>query len=135
MAISSLCDDIDIKREHALKSLVIYFNEDPHLLFKEYLTSSTEDERLRSTAATVMGIYTIRRMPEDVGVVIEGTVMNNLGSVIMAFIVLFGLIYALDLSYPNDLKYTFEFCQKILMNLDGLRLSTKMQQMKLKMLA
>ncbi|KAL4006538.1 RNA-binding protein 26 [Sarotherodon galilaeus] len=139
MAISSLCDDIDIKREHTLKSLVIYFNEDPDLLFKEYLTSSTEDERLRSTAATVMGIYTIRREgvqePEDVGVVIEGTtVMNNLGSVIMAFIILFGLIYALDLSYPNDLKYTFEFCQ-ILMNLDGQRLSTKMQQMKLKMFA
>nr|XP_024662065.1 uncharacterized protein LOC112436579 [Maylandia zebra] len=53
MAISSLYDDIDIKREHTLKSLVIYFNEDPDLLFKEYLTSSTEDERLRSTAATV----------------------------------------------------------------------------------
>uniref|UniRef100_A0AAX7SNG5 Uncharacterized protein n=1 Tax=Astatotilapia calliptera TaxID=8154 RepID=A0AAX7SNG5_ASTCA len=128
MAISSLCDDIDIKREHTLKSLVVYFNEDPDLLFKEYLTS-TEDEWLRSTAATVMGIYTIRREgvqePEDVAVVIEGTtVMNNLGSVIMAFIVLFGLIYALDLSYPNDLKYTFEFCQKILMNLDGQRLST-----------
>ncbi|XP_039889832.1 uncharacterized protein LOC120734850 isoform X2 [Simochromis diagramma] len=129
MAISSLCDDIDIKREHTLKSLVIYFNEDPDLLFKEYLTSSTEDERLRSTAATVMGIYTIRREgiqePEDVAVVIEGTtVMNNLGSVIMAFIVLFGLIHALDLSYPNDLKYTFELCQKNLMNLDGQRLST-----------
>lgn len=61
--------------------------------------------------------------------------MNNLGSVIMAFIVLFGLIYALDLSYPNDHKYTFEFCQKILMNLDGQRLSTKMQQMKMKMFA
>nr|XP_024660671.1 uncharacterized protein LOC112435892 [Maylandia zebra] len=140
MAISSLYDDIDIKREHTLKSLVIYFNEDPDLLFKEYLTSSTEDERLRSTAATVMGIYTIRREgiqePEDVGVVTEGTtVMNNLGSVIMAFIVLFGLIYALDLSYPNDHKYTFEFCQKILMNLDGQRLSTKMQQMKMKMFA
>ncbi|CAI5657231.1 unnamed protein product [Oreochromis niloticus] len=140
MAISSLCDDIDIKREHTLKSLVIYFNEDSDLLFKEYLTSSTEDERLRSTATTVMGIYTIRREgiqePDDVGVVIEGTtVMNNLGSVIMAFIVLFGLIYALDLSYPNDLKYTFKFCQKILMNLDGQRLSTKMQQMKLKMFA
>ncbi|XP_039467486.1 uncharacterized protein LOC120439999 isoform X1 [Oreochromis aureus] len=136
----SECDDIDIKREHTLKSLVIYFNEDPDLLFKEYLTSSNEDERLRSTAAAVTGIYSIRREgvqePEDVGVVIEGTtVMNNLGSVIMAFIVLFGLIYALDLSYPNDHKHTFEFCQKILMNLDGQRFSTKMQQMKMKMFA
>uniref|UniRef100_A0AAZ1X1T1 Uncharacterized protein n=1 Tax=Oreochromis aureus TaxID=47969 RepID=A0AAZ1X1T1_OREAU len=83
---------------------------------KLHLQTSTEDERLRSTAATVMGIYTITREgiqePEDVGVVIEGTtVMNSLGSVIMAFIVFFGLIYALDLSYPNDHKYTLEFCQ------------------------
>uniref|UniRef100_A0A3Q4H0T0 Uncharacterized protein n=1 Tax=Neolamprologus brichardi TaxID=32507 RepID=A0A3Q4H0T0_NEOBR len=70
---------------------------------------------------TVMGIYTITREgiqePEDVGVVIDGaTVMNNLGSVF------FGLIYALDLSYPNDHKYTLE-------------LSAKMQKMKMKMFA
>ena len=45
----------------------------------------------------------------------------------MAFIMLFGLIYALDLSFPDKLKYTFEFDQKILMNLDGHRLNKKIQ--------
>ncbi|KAL4008146.1 hypothetical protein ACER0C_001998 [Sarotherodon galilaeus] len=93
----SECDDIDIKREHTLKSLVIYFNEDSDLLFKEYLVPNCHEIREIGPA--------------------------------------FGLIYALDLSYPNDLKYTFEFCQKILMNLDGQRLSAKMQQMKMKMFA
>lgn len=93
----------------------LFLNQD---IFSVFQTSSTEDEQLRSTAATVMGIYTTTsegiQEPKDVGVVIEGTtVMNNLGSVIMAFIVFFGLIYALELSYPNDHNYTLEFCQKI----------------------
>lgn len=76
----------------------------------------------RDITTTVMGIYTVRRdgheEPEDVGVVIEGIkVLNNLGSVTTGSIVLFGLIYALDLAFPKNLKYTFEFFQK------GLRLS------------
>ncbi|XP_041826561.1 uncharacterized protein LOC121650870 [Melanotaenia boesemani] len=140
MAINDLCDDIDIRRERILKSLMIYLNEDPDSFFKEYLISSTEDDISRSIAATVMGIYTIRRdgiqEPEDVGVVIEGVkVLTNLSSVIKAFILLFGLIYALDLSFPDDLKYTFEFCQKLIMNLDGHKLNVKIQQLKIKLFA
>lgn len=85
-----------------------------------------------------MGIYIIRRdgdrEPEDVGIVIEGLkVLNNVGSVILGFIMLFGLIYALDLSFPENLKYTFEFFQKIIMNLDGHKLNTKIQQLKIKL--
>ncbi|KAJ8398188.1 hypothetical protein AAFF_G00430320 [Aldrovandia affinis] len=87
----------------------------------------------------VMGIYTIRRdgneKPEDVGIVIEGIKVLNNGSVIMGFIMLFGLIYALDLSFPDNLKYTFEFFQKIIMNLDGHKLNTKIQQLKIKLFA
>uniref|UniRef100_A0AAR2M6T6 Uncharacterized protein n=1 Tax=Pygocentrus nattereri TaxID=42514 RepID=A0AAR2M6T6_PYGNA len=90
--------------------------------------------------ATVMGIYSIRSQghqePDDVGVVIEGVkVMNNISTVINAFIVLFGLIYALDLAYPDSMKYTFEFVQKILMNLDGHKLNVKIQQLKIKLFA
>lgn len=85
-----------------------------------------------------MGIYTIRRdahvEPQDVGVVIEGIkVLSNVGSVIMGFVILFGLIYALDLAFPENLKYTFEFFQKIIMNLDGHKLSAKIQQLKIQL--
>ncbi|KAJ8393736.1 hypothetical protein AAFF_G00057890 [Aldrovandia affinis] len=133
----SECDDIDTKRECILKSLVIYLNEDPDSFFKEYLDSAAEDAE---RDIKVMGIYTIRRdgneKPEDVGIVIEGIkVLNNFGSVIMGFIMLFGLIYALDLSFPDNLKYTFEFFQKIIMNLDGHKLNTKIQQLKIKLFA
>lgn len=67
-------------------------------------------------------------------VVIDGIkVLNNMGSLIMGFIMLFGFIYALDLSFPDNMKYTFEFCQKIIMNLDGHKLNAKIQQLKIKL--
>lgn len=100
---------------------------------------ATEDAE-RDLATTVMGIYVIRsdgdQEPEDVGVVIEGMkVLSNLGSVIMGFVMFFGLIYALDLSFPDNLKYTFVFFQKVIMNLDGHKLNAKIQQLKIKLFA
>ena len=49
----------------------------------------------------------------DVGVVIEGCTkdLRHVQS-------LFGLIYCLSLNYPKDLRYTFEFLQKVVMELD-----------------
>lgn len=111
-------------------------------VFCVVVQSSAAEDAERDIATTVMGIYTIRRdgheEPEDVGVVIEGIkVLSNVGSVIMGFIMLFimlfGLIYALDLAFPENLKYTFEFFQKIIMNLDGHKLNAKIQQLKIKL--
>ncbi|KAJ4944551.1 hypothetical protein JOQ06_013094 [Pogonophryne albipinna] len=99
--------------------------------------SASEDAK-RDMANTVMGIYTLRRdvdgQPEDVGIVIEGNiVMDNLGSVIVGFVMLLGLIYALDLSFPDNLKHTFEFMQKVVMNLDGHKLNGKIESLKIKL--
>lgn len=71
--------------------------------------------------------------PSDVGVVIEGVTLENLKSISFGLVILFGLIYALNLSYPQGLKFTFEFFQKVLMNLDGSKLSPKVQALKIKM--
>ena len=89
-----------------------------------------------------MGIYVIRNEnadeedePEAVGVVIEGVeLLSNLRSISSGFAMLLGLIYTLNLSYPQELKYTFEFLQKVLMTLDGKKLSPKVQTLKIKML-
>lgn len=75
--------------------------------------------------------------PEDVGIIIEGVqvqVLQYLGDAANACALLLGLIYALNLSYPPDLKYTFEVLQKILMELDGNKLSTKAQVLKNKLI-
>ena len=87
---------------------------------------------------TMMGIFIFRKLQkdtiEDIWIVIEGVkVMSKVESVIQAFVALFGLIYALDLSYPDKLKYTFEFVQKVLMLMDGHKLNTKILQLKMKL--
>lgn len=40
-------------------------------------------------------------------------VPDNVGIVMESYIILFGLINALDLSFPDNLTYTFEFYQKV----------------------
>lgn len=82
---------------------------------------------------TVIGIYVIKhpgadvgQPPKDVGIIVEGVqVLSGLKDVATACALLFGIIYDLNLSYPTDPRYTFEFIQKILMELDTHRLSTK----------
>uniref|UniRef100_A0A8P4K8V7 Uncharacterized protein n=1 Tax=Dicentrarchus labrax TaxID=13489 RepID=A0A8P4K8V7_DICLA len=110
-------------------------------MIKEYLNVNSEEAK-REIAQTTMGMYVIRQEGakekdelEDVGVVIEGVeLLSNLRSISLGFAILFGLIYTLNLSYPQELKYTFEFFQKVLMTLDGNKLSPKIQTLKIKML-
>ncbi|KAI9535175.1 hypothetical protein NQZ68_007266 [Dissostichus eleginoides] len=96
-------------------------------------------------AGTTMAIYTVRAESDDpdgpggrfadVGVVLEGVeVLHNLQSINHACVMLYGLIYALNLSYPKSLKNTFEVYQKILMDLESSKLSPKVQPLKLKLL-
>lgn len=89
-----------------------------------------------------MGVYVIQKEgaepgddPEDIGVLIEGVeVLSGLGNTAIACALLFGLIYCLNLSYPPELKCTFEVLQKILLKLDGQRLSSKAQFLKNKLM-
>lgn len=108
-----------------------------------FLLQDCESEEAESgIAQTTMGIYVIRAEgadpgdePADVGVVFEGlAVLQNLQSITHGCVMLLGLIYALNLNYPKDLKCTFEAFQKILMELDSAKLSLKVQVLKIKML-
>ncbi|XP_063749705.1 uncharacterized protein LOC134871046 [Eleginops maclovinus] len=95
-------------------------------------------------AGTTMAIYTVQAESDDpdgpggrfadVGLVLEGVeVLHNLQSINHACLMLYGLIYALNLSYPKSLN-TFEVYQKILMDLESSKLSPKVQALKLKLL-
>ncbi|XP_034066767.1 dynamin-like isoform X1 [Gymnodraco acuticeps] len=128
-------DSIDVRRECILKGLCVYFNEDPELV-KEYM--SIDNSSQTAMAETVFGIFVIRHEgaepgydPENVGIILEGLeVLDELGNVSFAVAMMFALVYALNLSYPPELKFTFEALQKIMMELDGNRLSTKGQVLK-----
>ncbi|XP_016328192.1 uncharacterized protein LOC107677697 isoform X2 [Sinocyclocheilus anshuiensis] len=137
----SQSNSIDVRRECILKALCVYLNEDHVQLFKEYADCDWLSAK-EAMKQTVMGIYIVRHeghdpvdQPVDVGVVIEGTeVLSSLRNAAVAVAMLFGLIYALNLSYPRELKSTFEVIQKVFFNLDGHRLSPKVQTLKNKML-
>ncbi|XP_060921134.1 uncharacterized protein LOC132994664 [Labrus mixtus] len=129
-------DTIHTRRACVLKSLCIYLNEDPEKLVEDYM--NTDSEVSASMNQTVLGVYVIQKEgvepgddPEDIGILIEGVkILNELGNIGIACALLFGLIYCLNLSYPPDLKCTFEVMQKILLNLDEQRLSSKAQFLK-----
>ncbi|KAL2096909.1 hypothetical protein ACEWY4_006116 [Coilia grayii] len=105
--------DMNIRREGILKSLVIYLGEDVRHLIKEYLVVQKEEAEAELENAT-MAIFVLRdgddlSPPKDIGLVIDGVeVLNNLFSIASACAMLFGLTYAVNLSYPVELKYTFE---------------------------
>lgn len=64
-----------------------------------------------------MGVYVIQHEgaeatdeSEDVGVIIEGVeLLQDVKYVANGCALLLGLIYCLNLEYPSNLKYTFEF--------------------------
>lgn len=88
-----------------------------------------------------MGIYVVKHEfaeatddPEDVGIVLESVeALSGLGNVAMATAMLLGLIYSLNLTYPKELRYTFEVLQKVILELDSNNLSGKAQALKTKL--
>lgn len=65
-----------------------------------------------------------------VSVVLEGQEIVTLANFPEAFLVMFGLLYALHISYPKKLKLTFEFVQKIILGLEDGKLSPRLQTLK-----
>ena len=73
--------------------------------------------------------------PLDVSIVIEGNqVMEGCGTRTKEFVLLLGLIYALNLEYPKQLKNTFEAFKKLFLELDGEKLLKKVHSLKNKLM-
>ncbi|XP_051260738.1 uncharacterized protein LOC127366072 [Dicentrarchus labrax] len=131
-------DAVETRRACVLKALMVYLNEDPENLIREYMDVEDNQEAMDQT---VLGIFAIKMEGAestdglaDVGIIIEGVeVLHDLDNTANAVAILFGLMYSLDLSYPTNLKYTFEVLQKLVMELDGNKLSTKAQVLKNKL--
>ncbi|XP_030210443.1 uncharacterized protein LOC115542333 isoform X2 [Gadus morhua] len=124
--------DIGTRREIALKCLIINMRESMDDLVQEFLVSEKEEAEHILQGAT-MAIYIIRdaqAAPKDIGIILEGQeVVNELPSVANAVAILMGLLYVLNMEYPKTLKQTFEYIQKVLMELDPKGMTTKVKKL------
>ncbi|XP_073695090.1 sterile alpha motif domain-containing protein 3 [Garra rufa] len=122
---------LESRREAAIRSLIVYLRENEEDLFKERLDDG-------DIANEVMKIIITRGStisePARARIVIEGTEVQQDLDVPRACALLMGLIYALNLSYPKELKNTFEAFQKIFLELDDMKPSPKVMSLKNKLL-
>lgn len=82
------------------------------------------------TAISENAVSPVHYHPVKISVILEGEIVVSLHQLADAFLVMFGLTYALHLSYPKGLTNTFEFTQKILLGLDNCKLSPRLQTLK-----
>ncbi|XP_074507760.1 uncharacterized protein LOC141777428 isoform X2 [Sebastes fasciatus] len=107
------------------------------------LDEEATDPEEEQTKGLIVGILTVLEDDDssapatviNVAVVVEENdiVLQDLPDMPVAFAYLFGLIYALNLQYPKELRYTFETIQKVFMEL-GTDLSATVRFFKNKLL-
>ncbi|KAM9763035.1 uncharacterized protein ACNS7B_004869 isoform 1-T3 [Menidia menidia] len=124
---------IEKKRDAVVCCLINYLGERQEDLFHD--CQECEDYTDKTMKVIVMHNVMAEEDPSDVSIVIEGNqVMEGCGSRTKACVLLMGLIYALNLDYPKQLKNTFEAFQKLFLELDGEKLLKKVHSLKNKLM-
>ncbi|XP_076145718.1 uncharacterized protein LOC143127899 [Alosa pseudoharengus] len=117
--------DVNLRRAVALRGLPFYLHEDDATFIKTWDVSQSEFPEIEDLTVGLVLISansadaSLWLCPEKTSVVLEGDMIIEFPTIGQAFVMLFGSLYALDLTYPKQVSNTFEFIQKCLMGLDG----------------
>ncbi|KAM4547511.1 uncharacterized protein V3H82_021098 [Fundulus diaphanus] len=112
-----------LRQTAALKGLPLYLRDSQEKLFRNCFDTDPEEEQMKGLTVGVLTVLedddsAAPQSVVNVAVVVEEEiVLQDLPDLPTAFGYLFGLIYALNLKYPKDLRYTFETVQKVFMEL------------------
>ncbi|KAJ0044101.1 hypothetical protein NL108_006824 [Boleophthalmus pectinirostris] len=131
-AMKKLLEEVDdqltgvlaFRKAAALRGLPLIMKEEPGHFLKTCLDTEPEENCVTGMR---MGILTV--VEDDAATILPNTrghaivleeqiVVDDVSDLPTAFALLFGLIYNLNMDYPNQLKYTFEALQKVFMCLD-----------------
>uniref|UniRef100_A0A1A8MFK2 Si:dkey-88l16.2 n=2 Tax=Nothobranchius TaxID=28779 RepID=A0A1A8MFK2_9TELE len=134
-------DVLNYRKATALRGLPMFMDKHSGSLLKDCLDTEPVEDQINSMK---MGILTV--IEDDVAtvqsspnirlfavVLEEQIVVDEVSDLPTAFALLFGLIYALNMDYPKELKYSFETIQKVFMCLDP-KCSARVQSFKNKLL-
>ncbi|XP_041851586.1 uncharacterized protein zgc:171844 isoform X5 [Melanotaenia boesemani] len=117
--INTQANDISTRRTAVLQCLPLYVGDNS----TEFFLGCSDSDTVYDFTQVPVGV--LRAMTEDTppqmnsfAIILEGNiVMDEISTTSQALCLLFGLMYALHLDYPKGVKSTFEFIQKILLNL------------------
>ncbi|XP_062375725.1 uncharacterized protein LOC134063970 [Sardina pilchardus] len=133
------------RKTAALRGLPLFMRESTDSFFKSCLDTDVDvDGDGVNTRGVQIGILTVTEddtatTDTDANVrcfaliIEEQIVLDDLPDLPTAMAILFGLIYALNMKYPKELKYMFETIQKVFLRLDT-KLSARVQSFRNKML-
>ncbi|XP_063748777.1 uncharacterized protein LOC134870519 [Eleginops maclovinus] len=127
------------RRTTALRGLPIFVREDASEFFLKCMNTDPEEEVVGGVAVAILTVYddddgTESPPVTEINVILEGAVIkHDLPDLAAAFAYLFGLMYAMDISYPEKMRYTFEAIQTIFSEL-GSRCSQRTRSLKEKLL-
>ncbi|XP_051802070.1 sterile alpha motif domain-containing protein 3-like [Acanthochromis polyacanthus] len=124
-------ESVETRREAAIRGLVVYLREKEEDLFRE---QDGDEDITNDVMKIVVTRGAMVSNPATATIILEGTEVLADLDVPRACALLMGLIYALNLSYPKELKNTFEVFQKIFLELDDLKASPKVMSLKSKLL-
>ncbi|KAJ8336120.1 hypothetical protein SKAU_G00250630 [Synaphobranchus kaupii] len=130
--INTQANDITTTRTAVLQCLPLHLGDDSSEFFIRVSDSDTNYD-FTQVPVGVLSVMTEDTPPKisSIAIILEGNlVLDEIPTHAQALCLLFGLIYALHLDYPKGMKNTFEFIQKILLNLGQQKLSPKLQTLK-----
>ncbi|XP_036449570.1 uncharacterized protein LOC118823835 [Colossoma macropomum] len=94
----------------------------------DVLTEQEDEPDIADLAVALLSVVNedpsslVQFSPVRIAIVLEGDIVLNEGpNLADAFLMMFGLMYALHLDYPKELTHTFNFIQKVLMGLDDFK--------------
>ncbi|XP_029915206.1 uncharacterized protein LOC115364767 isoform X2 [Myripristis murdjan] len=124
----------EARREAVIRALILYLGEKEEDLFEDCWDNHSDAAEHTLKVLVVHGAE--GEHPVDVSILLEGQdILPACGDTAKACMLLMGLIYALNLAYPTALRYTFEAFQKLFLELDAVKLSPKLQTLKVKLLS
>ncbi|KAK0151160.1 Sterile alpha motif domain-containing protein 3 [Merluccius polli] len=106
------------RRQAAVEGLPIFLRENTEKLFPRCLATDADDQQSKGIKMGVLTVLDDDDAIIDIALVLEeAIVLKDISDTPTALAYLFGLLYALNMEFPKELKYTFETIQHIFMEM------------------